>query len=113
MGVNRPTSLLEASVILPAQHSGPHRNLTPEHRLMIAVLQDAINCVEKHRCAKDFRGRRLFDEAQQWLLSGKAEWPYSFEHICAVFGLDSDAVRESLRLVPRPLTRDRDVSLGS
>jgi hypothetical protein len=80
---------------------------------MIAVLQDAINCVEKYRSAGDFRRRRLFVEAQQWILSGKTEWPYSFESICEVFGLDSDAVRQSLRLAPRRFTRDCDLSFGS
>jgi hypothetical protein len=68
---------------------------------MIAVLQNAIDCVAKHRRAKDYRGRRLFDETTQWFLAEDTDWPYSFEGICAVLDLDANAVRQALRL-PEP-----------
>jgi hypothetical protein len=68
---------------------------------MIAVLQDAINCAEKYRSAKNRRGRQLFDEVTHWLLSEETDWPYSFECICEVLGLDSNAVRRTLRLPER------------
>ena len=68
---------------------------------MVAVLQDAIDCVVKHRHAKDYRGRRLFHEATQWLLAEETDWPYSFECICAVLDLDANAVRRALRLPER------------
>jgi hypothetical protein len=79
--------MLQPNIILPSQHFGPRRRLTPEHGLMIAVLQDAIDCVAKHRYAKDNRGRRLFDEVTQWFLAEETDWPYSFECICAVLDL--------------------------
>ena len=54
--------MLQPNSILPSQYFGPRRRL-PEHGLMIAILQDAIECVAKYRAAKDCRGRRLFREA--------------------------------------------------
>ena len=92
------SGMVQPDVILPSQYLGSRRRLTPEHGLMIAVLQDAIECVVKHRHAKDHRSRRLFDEATQWLLAEDADWPYSFECICGVLDLDANAVRRALRL---------------
>ena len=88
-----PRSLAQLDIILPSQHFGPQRKQAPEQRLMIAVLHDALDCLEKHRCATDSHGRRLFDET---------EWPYSFECICGVLDLDSNAVRQRLRVAPEP-----------
>lgn len=96
-----PSALLQPHVILPAQHFHPPKKLAPEHRLMMAVLNDAVRCVEKYRSLADARGRRLFHEAQQWLLAAESHWPYSFEHICAVLDLDANAVRHRLRLAPK------------
>jgi hypothetical protein len=92
--------MLQPDIILPSQYVGPRR-LTPEHGLMIAVLRDAIDCVAKNRHAEDHTGRRLFDEATQWLLAEEADWPYSFECICGVLDLDANAVRRALRLAER------------
>lgn len=93
-----PVDLFEPRVILPAQHFHPPRKLAPEHRLMMAVLGDAVRCVERHRFPTEARHRRLFDEAKQWVLAEEAHWPYSFERICAVLDLDADAVRHRLQL---------------
>ena len=95
------SGMLQPDIILPSQYFGPRRRLTPEHGLMIAVLQDAIDCVAKHRYAKDYRGRRLFDEATRWLLAEETDWLYSFECICAVLDLDANAVHRALRLPER------------
>jgi hypothetical protein len=95
------TGMLQPNIILPSQYFGVRRRLTPEHGLMVAVLQDAIDCVVKHRHAKDYRGRRLFDEATRWLLAEETGWPYSFECICAALDLDANAVRGALRLPER------------
>jgi hypothetical protein len=95
-----PASMTQLDIILPSQQFGPRRKQAPEQRLMIAVLHDALDCVEKYRCATGTNGRRLFHEATQWFLAEETNWPFSFECICAVLDLDSDAVRERLRVVP-------------
>lgn len=95
------SGMLQSNIILPSQYFGSRRRLTPEQRLMIAVLQDAIDCVAKYRYAKDYRGRRLFHEATRWLLAEQTDWPYSFECICGVLDLDTSAVRRAVGLLER------------
>ena len=95
-------SLAQLDIILPSQHFGPQRKQAPEQRLMIAVLHDALDCLEKYRFATGSHGRRLFHEAKQWFLADETEWPYSFECICGVLDLDSSAVRRRLRMAPEP-----------
>jgi hypothetical protein len=95
-----PSSLTQLNIILPSQHFGSRRKQAPEQRLMIAVLHDALDCLEKYRSATGSHGRRLFREAKQWFLADETEWPYSFECICGALDLDSNAVRQRLRVAP-------------
>ena len=106
-----PIGLFQPHVILPSQDFTPPKKFTPERRLMMAVLDDAVRCVEKNRVATDARGRRLFHEAKQWLLAAEPHWPYSFERICAVLDLDANAVRQRLRLTPQrpPVSMSRQM----
>ena len=97
-----PLSLFQPLLILPEQHFDPPHKLAPEYRLMIAVLDDAVWCLEKYRLPRDARGRRLFHRAKRWLLAREPHWPYSFESICAVLDLDANAVRYRLGLMPGP-----------
>ena len=97
-----PLSLLPPGAVLPSRHFAPHGKLVPERRLIIAVLHDAIRCVEQYRCVKSPRNRRLFDEVERWLLASESDWPYSFENICAVLELDANAVRQRLRCTSEP-----------
>ena len=95
-----PIGMMQLDILLPSQHFGARRMQAPEQRLMIAVLHDALDCVQKYRLATDPRGRRLFDEANHWFLASETDWPYSFECICGTLDLDSNAVRQHLRVAP-------------
>ena len=86
--------------LLPSQYFGPQRKQAPEQRLMIAVLHDALDCLKKYRFAATDRDRQIFNEAKQWFLTQEATWPYSFECICGVLDLDSNAIRERLQVAP-------------
>ena len=90
--------LFQFDVVLPSQHFRRRRKQTPELRLMMAVLHDALDCIETYRLATDTDGRRQFWQAQRWFLADEAHWPYSFECICAALDLDSQAVRQRLRV---------------
>ena len=105
--------MLAADPVMPSQMLGPRRSQTPEERLLIAVLMEAVDCVEKYRAATDVDGRRLFSDVKLWLLAETTDWPYSFQSICDLMGLDAGAVRHRLgvkqarrRAVPPAIRRD-------
>jgi len=87
-------SLMQIDIVLPSQHFEPRRPQAPEQRLMIAVFQDALECLAGNH------GDRLCDEAKRWFLADEADWPYSFQGICGVLDLDANAVRQRLRVAP-------------
>jgi hypothetical protein len=86
----------QLGILLPSQHFQARRQPMPERRLMAAVLDEALDCLDKYRAATDPSGRRVFAEARQWLLADEPEWPFSFASICAVLDLDATAVLDRL-----------------
>ena len=97
-----PDSLMQFDLILPSQYFGAPGKQAPEHRLLRAVLRDALECLQRHRGAASSDGRRLFDEARRWFLADEIGWPYSFEGICEALDLDASAVRRRLRVALAP-----------
>jgi hypothetical protein len=96
----RQGGLLEPDVVLPAQYFRALRGRASyggERRLIIAVLEDAINCFQKNLFTTDSRGRRLFREAENWLMSVDREPPFAFENICEFLSLDAEYIRRGLR----------------
>ena len=84
---------------LPWHDLGPMpRKRGPEELLMIAVLNDALECLEKHRFATDGTKRRIFRQARRWFLDGDTEWPYSFERICSALDLDANRLRRRIAI---------------
>ena len=65
-----------------------------EKRLMLAVLQDALDCYQKYAFAKDSHGRQLFADAEEWISCEDRDWYFSFENIC-----------ETLEITPAYLRR--------
>ena len=84
--------------IIPVPLTEPSRIASrPEQRLMLAVLEDAIDCFEKYYPTARGRANRVFREAEEWIMSDGYEGPFTFAHICSVLGLDPSAVRSRLR----------------
>lgn len=92
--------LFQPDVLLPSQFFAAMRKKVPqepEYRLIVAVLQDAIECFQKHLFARDHKARHLFEDAAEWLASDDREWPYSFISICEVLNLNPEYVRGGLQ----------------
>ncbi|MGH7770633.1 MAG: hypothetical protein ACREQA_00165 [Candidatus Binatia bacterium] len=70
--------------------------LEPEKRLMLEVLEEAVACFQRYVLAQNRKGRRLFREAEEWILEEDGDWLFSFENICEVLGLDPRYVLEGL-----------------
>jgi hypothetical protein len=65
--------------------------------LMHAILDDALDCWQKHFLISEQRTQRLAWEAEKWFFSDNADWPFSFTTICAALGLDPAYIREGLQ----------------
>jgi hypothetical protein len=68
-----------------------------ERRLRLAVLEDAIACLQKHASARAHHRRRLFEEAEEWIMETGGGSTFSFEGVCEVLGLDPGYLRVGLR----------------
>jgi len=89
---------LPPETLLPAQwHSAMwNASLVPEKRLLLAVLEEAIATVQRYVVAERRRGRRLYREAEAWVLSDDVSWPCTFRRICDALGIDPDYLREGV-----------------
>jgi hypothetical protein len=99
-GHDRLATLFEPDVLLPAQFFAAFRRaggLERERLLMLAVLEDAIDCYQKFAHARDPRGSQMFDEAREWVSSNDRSWLFSFENICDTLEINADYVRRGLR----------------
>ena len=86
MGVFEPDILNDAV--------GQRRCVAPaERKLMVAILADAMECFRKNLAARTSRRRRLFLEAERWILSEDHDWVFSFRNICDVLEFDAQALR--------------------
>ena len=70
---------------------------TPEGRLLWAVLENGIEQYKKNVTATGRRGRRLFREAEEWIMRDDPTWLCSFVNICHVLGFAPDYLRTGLR----------------
>jgi hypothetical protein len=89
---------LPPEILVPAQwHSAIwDASLVPEKRLLLAVLEEAIAAVQRYVVAERRRGRRLYREAEAWVLSDDMRWPCTFRRICEALGIDPDYLREGV-----------------
>jgi hypothetical protein len=67
-----------------------------EERLMLAVLQDAVECFQDYVLAQYVWEKKLFQEAKDWILEKNTDSPFSFENICETLQLNSDYIRRGL-----------------
>jgi hypothetical protein len=74
----------------------------PEMRLIAAVLEDAINCYLKYYSSRTRRGKRICNEAAQWIFSRDDDWLFGFDNICEMLKIDPDYIRRVLRQITQP-----------
>ena len=102
--------LCEPNTIVPSQFFATLRRQAPtkqgEFRLLVAVLEDAINCFRRNARTADKSKQRLFDEARAWITGEDGDTVghaadhapgFSFEYVCDILGLDAADLRSGLR----------------
>jgi hypothetical protein len=108
-------TLSQVDIILPSQYFGSIGSvgLSGEQRLMLAVLVDAINVLQRWKGAGSARKRRDFAEAAQWVNTRGTRHPFSFDSVCHALEIDSEVLRSRLRgLTICPANSARRPALG-
>jgi hypothetical protein len=80
---------------------------SPETRLMLAVLEDALATFRRGINSLIPVERQCFREVETWLRSGDNESPFSFECICWTLGMNPDYVRAGFYQVKRDAVLNR------
>src|SRR5262245_47692249 len=65
-----------------------------EERLMLAVLESAVEDFQKYVLARNPSEQKLFQEAEEWLLEKDSRGLFPFDSICETLGLDPDRSEE-------------------
>jgi len=97
---DRSFGLFEPDALLPAQFYAAFRGgsaVRGEKKLMLAVLQDALDCYQKYAFSKDGHGRQLFSEAEGWIVCADRDWYFSFENICETLEINPDYLRRGVK----------------
>lgn len=97
--VESRVAIFEPSILLPVQFFAGLRQKASaegERRLMLAILEDAIECFQKHLWATDRKHRQLHDEAELWFLAEDPGWLFSFVNICDAFEIQPVFLRQGL-----------------
>ena len=63
-------------------HSQFTRPASAEEKLMLAVLENAIEPFQEYALAEDPKGKAMFVEVEEWLSEKNSDWFFSFENIC-------------------------------
>jgi hypothetical protein len=94
------TQLLSGSSVLPEQFFSSQASLftgRPVAALLRAVLEDALACFHRQFRTEGRRAQQEAQEAATWFLSPEEDWPFSFLAVCAVLGLEPEAIRQQLK----------------
>jgi hypothetical protein len=110
----KSASIFQPDALLALQYFEERRRkaLEPEERLVLAILEDAIDCFQENHLARQGRRKQLFDEVQKWIFQGHRDWVFGFENICAVLGFEPEYIREGLvRWRKREISKHRNPRL--
>ena len=102
--------MMEPNVILPSQLL-PRTVATPEKRLLLAVLAEAVGTYRRYVRAADRRSRAIFADVEAWFASEDTIWLCSFVAICDAIGLNATYLRSGLGLrVDTPRTQSLETT---
>ncbi len=81
---------------------------SPEERLMMAVLEEALATFERGLGSRVPMQRQAHHDVDRWVRCRSREDLFSFENVCSILGIDADYLRSGLaRLKARSLASDR------
>jgi len=96
----RLPALFEPDTLLPIQYFEAMRRkhlLEGEKRLILSVLEDAIECFMKCMDSATNKGQRLYREADEWIALEDKFWVFSFDNVCDMLDINPEYMRRGLR----------------
>ena len=96
----RLPGLFEPDTLLPVQYFEAMRRkhlLEGEKRLILSVLEDAIECFMKCIDSPTNKGQRLFRDAEEWINLEDKKWVFSFDNVCEMLDINPEYLRKGLR----------------
>ncbi len=69
---------------------------SPEGRLVLAVLLDAVALLREDAFARARHPRASVRSTIAWILADDTGWPLSFVNVCRALGLEPDTMRQAL-----------------
>ena len=93
-------SLFEPDTLLPIQYFEAMRRkhlLEGEKRLILSVLEDAVECFMKCIDASSSKGQRLFRDADEWIALEDKHWVFSFDNVCEMLDINPEYLRRGLK----------------
>jgi hypothetical protein len=97
---NAALFLFQPDVLLTSEFfegARTERKDDPTRKLMLAILEDAINCLQYYASDSSEKGRILFHDARTWIMDRDDPWIFSFENICELLELNPDFIRGGLQ----------------
>src|SRR5882757_1977701 len=92
--------LFEPDTLLPIQYFEAMRRkhlLEGEKRLVLSVLEDAVECFMKCIDSSSNKGQRLFRDAEEWITLEDKKWVFSFDNVCEMLDVNPEYLRRGLR----------------
>jgi hypothetical protein len=92
--------LFEPDTLLPIQYFEAMRRkhlLEGEKRLILSVLEDAVECFMKCIESPTNKGQRLFRDADEWINLEDKRWVFSFDNVCDMLDINAEYMRAGLR----------------
>jgi hypothetical protein len=81
-----------------------------EEKLMLAVLENAIEQFQEYALAEDPKGKALLREVEEWLWDKDSDWFFSFESICETLKFSPDYLRQGLVLWKKAKIQGREIT---
>jgi hypothetical protein len=95
----RLPALFEPDTLLPIQYFEAMRKkhvLEGEKRLVLSVLEDAVDCFTKCIDSPTNKGQRLFRDADEWINTVDKRWVFSFDNVCEMLDINPEYMRQGL-----------------
>jgi hypothetical protein len=88
-----------SDAMMPAQYYARRPAATPEHRLLYALLEDALRVVRRVP-VKGYSVQRSYsawDDAYLWLVDTTSTHPFSLSWVCEMLGVNAEILAQRVR----------------